>query len=53
MIISFIKNSNCIDNKRMGFGIGGVFTEKKLAHILVTSSLSGQDKLEFDTIYLQ
>ena len=31
MIISFIKNSNCIDiRKWMGFCIGAVFTEKKI-----------------------
>ena len=29
MIVSFIKNSNCIDSKWMSFCIGAVFTEKR------------------------
>ena len=37
----------------MAFCIGVGFTEKKLAYILVKSSLPGQYQLEFDTIYLQ
>ena len=35
MIISFIKNSNCIDSRWMGFCIGGVFTEKKLGAYII------------------
>ena len=35
------------------FCIGAAFTEKNLAHILVTSSLSGKYQFEFDAIHLQ
>ena len=42
MIIVFIQNLNCRDiNKWMGFCTGTVFTEKNMAHLLVTNSLFG------------
>ena len=37
----------------MSFGIGTFFTEKDLAHILVTSSLLRKYQFEFDAIHLQ
>ena len=53
MIISFFQNSNFIDiSKWMDFCIGTVLTEKNMANILVTSSLSNQYQLELDKIYL-
>ena len=39
MVVSFIQNSNCIDI--LGFCIDAVFTEKNMAHILVTNLLPG------------